>query len=460
MFSLNNNTAKEPPKDYCCPITNEIMVDPVMAADGHSYERSAITTWLTKNNTSPLTREELEHKQVISNRTLKKAIQSFVEENKVIYQQQFIRAMEENDYNTVLNLEKLGIDIKSPDRNGWTILHYAAFEGNEEKALHWLEKGINKDTNSAIIRDLPLARVATHGLLEEIQSLNKKITELERQESHFNSIVEKEKKYYENWSRNYNTYSQELKKYYENCTNLRKAQTELSDFKEKLRVKKYELSTEEKISFSQLTPLHLAICQGHTNIILLLLNKGANIEAKANDVSPLFFAIYHNNIELIKLLVSYGASVDTLDAEGGTVFHAAARFADKPIVDYFLMLGVNAQIKNNGGQTHAEVATYYRRHEIAKYLAEKAKEQDVSVPRRLAEQNKRIEMLEQQVKSLQEQLVTLLNNQQSSTLNNSSSSQSLAVISAKLGVFSNQPANSSNEALDDSSSIAHVAKPQ
>jgi len=29
--------AAEPPADYLCPITNELMDDPVVAADGHSY---------------------------------------------------------------------------------------------------------------------------------------------------------------------------------------------------------------------------------------------------------------------------------------------------------------------------------------------------------------------------------------------------------------------------------------
>lgn len=130
--------------------------------------------------------------------------------------------------------------------------------------------------------------------------------------------------------------------------------------------------------FSQLAPLHLAICQGHENIIKLLLQNGANIKAKAkvtdigsgqkeNDITPLFLAIYHNNLELIKLLVSYGASVDAIDKEHGTVFHACARFADEAIIDYFLLLGVNIQIRNL-----ATIATHYQRPEIAKYLTEKA----------------------------------------------------------------------------------------
>ncbi|CAF1373125.1 unnamed protein product [Adineta steineri] len=42
-----------------CPITGERFVDPVIADDGHTYERSAIVQWLQNNSTSPMTREPI-----------------------------------------------------------------------------------------------------------------------------------------------------------------------------------------------------------------------------------------------------------------------------------------------------------------------------------------------------------------------------------------------------------------
>ena len=30
------------PKEFCCPISHELMKDPVVAGDGHTYERSCI----------------------------------------------------------------------------------------------------------------------------------------------------------------------------------------------------------------------------------------------------------------------------------------------------------------------------------------------------------------------------------------------------------------------------------
>jgi len=47
------------PLNYICPITLEIMNDPVVASDGNSYDRTAIEAWLLVDNRSPLTRETL-----------------------------------------------------------------------------------------------------------------------------------------------------------------------------------------------------------------------------------------------------------------------------------------------------------------------------------------------------------------------------------------------------------------
>jgi len=50
-----------------CPITGFAMMDPVVAADGHTYERSAIARWLQTSDKSPLTGEVLVHKELVPN---------------------------------------------------------------------------------------------------------------------------------------------------------------------------------------------------------------------------------------------------------------------------------------------------------------------------------------------------------------------------------------------------------
>jgi hypothetical protein len=69
------------PRDFCCPILVERMVDPVVASDGHSYEREAILAVLGARGSklSPLTREPLTP-HVIPNRTLLRRISAYDEE--------------------------------------------------------------------------------------------------------------------------------------------------------------------------------------------------------------------------------------------------------------------------------------------------------------------------------------------------------------------------------------------
>ena len=48
------------------------MLDHVLCADGHSYERASIQEWLENHDTSPLTGMPLEHKLLVPNHALRK----------------------------------------------------------------------------------------------------------------------------------------------------------------------------------------------------------------------------------------------------------------------------------------------------------------------------------------------------------------------------------------------------
>ena len=68
------------PFEYKCPITAEIMEDPVVIADGKTYERAAIEQWLQDKDTSPSTGAELPHTIVVPNQALKIIIRGWEEE--------------------------------------------------------------------------------------------------------------------------------------------------------------------------------------------------------------------------------------------------------------------------------------------------------------------------------------------------------------------------------------------
>lgn len=62
------------PPSFCCPITQEPMVDPVVAMDGHSYESAVISEWLREHHTSPVNGDRLTSKVLVRNVALRNAM--------------------------------------------------------------------------------------------------------------------------------------------------------------------------------------------------------------------------------------------------------------------------------------------------------------------------------------------------------------------------------------------------
>jgi len=67
------------PDEFRCPITCELMEDPVICGDGHTYERSAIVRWLGSHGSSPKTNARLQTREVLPNHNLKAVIATFKE---------------------------------------------------------------------------------------------------------------------------------------------------------------------------------------------------------------------------------------------------------------------------------------------------------------------------------------------------------------------------------------------
>ncbi|KAH8505388.1 hypothetical protein H0E87_012589 [Populus deltoides] len=65
------------PSHYFCPILQDLMDDPYIAADGFTYEHRAIKAWLDRHNISPVTKLRFQHSILTPNHTLHSAIQEW-----------------------------------------------------------------------------------------------------------------------------------------------------------------------------------------------------------------------------------------------------------------------------------------------------------------------------------------------------------------------------------------------
>ena len=74
---IDNNQEIKIPSRFLCPLTKEIMKDPVIAFDENTYEREAIENHLKQNRISPITGNKAYIMNVYPNQELKKEIEAF-----------------------------------------------------------------------------------------------------------------------------------------------------------------------------------------------------------------------------------------------------------------------------------------------------------------------------------------------------------------------------------------------
>lgn len=107
------------------------------------------------------------------------------------------------------------------------------------------------------------------------------------------------------------------------------------------------------------TPLHVASGKGYTDVVALLLDKGANVN-KENRVgqTPLHLAAWRGHSETVGYLVSYGADVNVKDKRGYTPLHVedinqGARGGYREAVELLIAAGadVNARASVPEGYT-------------------------------------------------------------------------------------------------------------
>ena len=132
------------PEDYICPITQDLMEDPVVAADGNSYELQAITEWLQLGKRiSPITGDRLAHTNLIPNVRLKAIIQDFKQKLPKIQLEQQIKT----DLELAIQLREEEIALKLDKQINF---EKVASEKNDVVRMLDAEKNQNEELNKKI----------------------------------------------------------------------------------------------------------------------------------------------------------------------------------------------------------------------------------------------------------------------------------------------------------------------
>ena len=79
MISLYLNSKIENiPEEFKCPISMDLMKDPVLSPCSHSFEKTSILNWINTHTVCPLCRENLNFDQLVLNLALKNTIEKFI----------------------------------------------------------------------------------------------------------------------------------------------------------------------------------------------------------------------------------------------------------------------------------------------------------------------------------------------------------------------------------------------
>jgi hypothetical protein len=115
------------------------------------------------------------------------------------------------------------------------------------------------------------------------------------------------------------------------------------------------------------TPLHYACVFGHVDAAKLLIHNEANVNAKSNNDggTPLHYASAEGHVDAAKLLIDNGADVNAKDNDGYTPLHNACENGHVDVAKLLIEKGADVNTKNNDGNTAHRLAMMKGHQELA-----------------------------------------------------------------------------------------------
>ena len=124
------------------------------------------------------------------------------------------------------------------------------------------------------------------------------------------------------------------------------------------------------------TPLHSAAKRGLPKIALVLIRRGAKVNARRPERldTLLHFA---SNAEVAGVLIEHGAEVEALDWLGRTPLHWAAQFGLVDVADLLIQSGAEVDRQGQDGATPLHWAAREGHHEVVRLLLARGAKPDV-----------------------------------------------------------------------------------
>jgi ankyrin repeat protein len=120
-------------------------------------------------------------------------------------------------------------------------------------------------------------------------------------------------------------------------------------------------------------PIHMAALKGHSQVLQILLQAGANVNTPNTKVqsTPLIYAATAGHVEAARILLDAKANVNATDSGGRPPLMWAATNGQVSVVKLLLERGADANLKTPSGWTALKYAKFRKRPEIVELLEQK-----------------------------------------------------------------------------------------
>ena len=289
--------------ELTCPITQDLMWDPVTVECGHRFGRHAVANWLRTKNTCPTCRRVLTHKNVCEDFQLRARVRTYARENNIeepthTSNTSSASRMTRRELSRTTHHEILSLEDE---------LHKAAKDGNEENVRVLLVAGVDVNAKGNFNRT-PLHVASFYGHASIVKMLIRAGADVNAKDNN-------------NWtplfwaSRHGRTSVVKMLICVGADVNAKDDVGWMS--LHVASVHGYVLVVEELIRANAdvnakndegWTSLHVASVRGHASVVEELIRADADVNAKNKDnATPLRWASFRGHAEVVRLLRENGA---------------------------------------------------------------------------------------------------------------------------------------------------------